>query len=77
VVHQLTYYSKSTYKGGDPALLAQLRDILSSARHNNARANITGFLIFDKTCLFKFSKASASMWKKSTTKSRVIGVTVD
>jgi hypothetical protein len=49
VVHQLTYYSKCTCKSGDPVLLGQLRDILSSARHNNARANVTGFLIFDKT----------------------------
>jgi Sensors of blue-light using FAD len=49
MVHQLIYYSKSTCKGGDAALLAQLRDIVSSARKNNARAGVTGFLIFDKT----------------------------
>jgi hypothetical protein len=30
-------------------LLAQLRDIVASAQHNNALAGITGFLIFDKT----------------------------
>jgi hypothetical protein len=49
MVHQLIYYSKSTFKGGDASLLAQLRDIVSSARRNNARAGVTGFLIFDKT----------------------------
>jgi Sensors of blue-light using FAD len=49
MVHQLVYYSKSTCAGGDHALLVQLRDIVSAARRNNARAGITGFLIFDKT----------------------------
>ena len=49
MVHQLIYYSKSTWKSDDPSLLAQLRDIVSSSQRNNARVGITGFLIFDKT----------------------------
>lgn len=48
MLHQLMYYSKSTVKGGDREMLAQLRDIVSSAQRNNSRAGITGFLIFDK-----------------------------
>jgi hypothetical protein len=49
MIHQLIYYSKSTWKDGDPSLLVQLRDIVTSAQRNNARAGVTGFLIFDKT----------------------------
>lgn len=48
VLHQLLYFSKSTIKGGDREMLAQLRDIVSSAQRNNACAGITGFLLFDK-----------------------------
>ena len=45
--YQLIYYSRSVKAGEGRELLNQLREIVSTSRYNNARAQITGFLIFD------------------------------
>ncbi len=51
---QLVYYSRNrAVAGTDCSHLDLLRTILSASRRNNARDDVTGFLLFDRTWFFQ------------------------
>ncbi len=51
--YQLAYYSRNTIYGEDAAYNASIYQILQSARRNNTRNGITGFLLVDKSWFFQ------------------------
>lgn len=49
-LHRLIYCSRSRLTGGEAALEAEIRQILGTSRRNNARAGVTGALLFNAGC---------------------------
>ena len=49
-LQRIVYYSKNLLKGTDAAIAAGIDQILETARINNAKADVTGALIFNSGC---------------------------
>jgi blue light- and temperature-responsive anti-repressor len=49
-LHRLVYYSRNALPGPEPALAAEVAQILASSRRNNPRADVTGALMFNRGC---------------------------
>ncbi|WP_404385544.1 BLUF domain-containing protein [Caenispirillum salinarum] len=59
-LHQIVYYSRNTVGGDTRTMLQSLRDIVSVSQKNNARDDITGALIFDKTWFLQVLEGDAT-----------------
>jgi hypothetical protein len=49
-LHRLVYYSRTRIGGDTEVLRAAVGNILAASRHNNAKASITGALMFNGGC---------------------------
>ncbi len=49
-LHRLVYYSRNVLPGPEPALAAEVAQILASSRCNNPRVGVTGALMFNRGC---------------------------
>ncbi|QQP92881.1 BLUF domain-containing protein (plasmid) [Skermanella sp. TT6] len=49
-IHRLVYFSRNAMPGTEDEIVAGVRQILASSRSNNARAGVTGALLFNSGC---------------------------
>ena len=49
-LHRLVYYSKNLMPGDADEIVAGIDEILSTSRTNNAKAGVTGALLFNSGC---------------------------
>ncbi|UEM24727.1 BLUF domain-containing protein (plasmid) [Skermanella mucosa] len=49
-IHRLVYFSRNAMPGTDGEIVAGVQQILASSRRNNARAGVTGALLFNSGC---------------------------
>ncbi|UEM07295.1 BLUF domain-containing protein (plasmid) [Skermanella rosea] len=49
-IHRLVYFSRNAMPGTEDEIVAGVQQILASSRSNNARAGVTGALLFNSGC---------------------------
>ena len=47
-IHKIVYCSRNEIRGTDSQIIAEVQNILATARKNNAKAGITGALLFNE-----------------------------